>query len=223
MDKLKVAVWNGQSVKSKSITQTLGDFISKKIDFTLIKETFLKPDLSLYIENYTIHRIHWPGETREGAVAKPIQHRLLPHNKTSIIEAIGIRVQIVIADLNAQVGQEETYWPTVGSFNVHQLSNENGLRLINFASSKHMSIRSTFFQHRHRYTGRHTKGGLKTQIDHVLIDGRDFSESAHPNDWCVLMWQRGTRQRSGKRTRRCPSQTTIVWCNKPSALQPLTT
>ena len=41
-----------------------------------------------------------------------------------------------------------------------------------------MSIRSTCFQHAHRhsYTWRHPRGDSKTQIDHVLIDGRYFSD-----------------------------------------------
>ncbi|XP_035903126.1 uncharacterized protein LOC118507930 [Anopheles stephensi] len=55
-------------------------------------------------------------------------------------------IKIVIGDLNAQVGREEAFKPTIGRFSVHQLTNDNGLRLINSASSKHMSIRSTFFQ-----------------------------------------------------------------------------
>ncbi|XP_050079536.1 uncharacterized protein LOC126567354 [Anopheles maculipalpis] len=85
-------------------------------------------------------------------------------------------VKIVIGDLNAQVGREEAYKPTIGSFSSHQLTNDNGLRLINFASSKHMSIRSTFFQDAPRFTYA-WRSPLQTysQIDHVLIDGRHFS------------------------------------------------
>ena len=103
MDKLRVVVWNAQSVKSKAIP--LGDFLHQhKIDIALIVETFLKPDLSLYIENYTIHRLDRPAETRGGGVAiavrKPIQHKLLSHYKTSIIEAIGIRVQTQTGSFN---------------------------------------------------------------------------------------------------------------------------
>ena len=62
---------------------------SAKLDIALIVETFLKPDLSLYIENYTIHRLDRPAETRGGGVAiavrKLIQHRLFSHYKISII------------------------------------------------------------------------------------------------------------------------------------------
>uniref|UniRef100_A0A8D8C8R8 Craniofacial development protein 2 n=1 Tax=Culex pipiens TaxID=7175 RepID=A0A8D8C8R8_CULPI len=86
-------------------------------------------------------------------------------------------VKIVIGDLNAQVGQEEEFRPVIGRFSAHQQTNENGLRLIDFATSRNMAIRSTFFQHTslYKYTWR-SPNDTETQIDHVLIDGRHFSD-----------------------------------------------
>jgi len=86
-------------------------------------------------------------------------------------------VKIVIGDLNAQVGQEEELRPDSGRFSAHQHTNENGLRLIDFATSKNMAIRSTFFQHsfQYRYTWRSPQQ-TESQIDHILIDGRHFSD-----------------------------------------------
>ncbi|XP_062558217.1 craniofacial development protein 2-like [Armigeres subalbatus] len=79
-------------------------------------------------------------------------------------------VKIIIGDLNAQVGQEEEFRPTIGKFSAHRLTNENGLRLIDFAASKNMAIRSTYFQHSlpYRYTWR-SPLQTKSQIDHVLM------------------------------------------------------
>lgn len=86
-------------------------------------------------------------------------------------------VKIVIGDLNAQVGQEEEFRPVIGKFSAHQLTNANDLRLIDFAASKNMAIRSTYFQHSlpYRYTWRSPQQ-TESQIDHVLIDGRHFSD-----------------------------------------------
>ena len=86
-------------------------------------------------------------------------------------------VKIVIGDFNAQVGQEEEFRPVIGRFSAHQRTNENGLRLIDFATSKNMAIRSTFFQHSllYKYTWR-SPNDRESQIDHVLIDGRHFSD-----------------------------------------------
>ncbi|XP_053695389.1 craniofacial development protein 2-like [Sabethes cyaneus] len=85
--------------------------------------------------------------------------------------------KIVIGDFNAQVGQEEEYKPVIGRFSAHQRTNEMGLRLIDFAASKNMAVRSTFFQHRihHKYTWM-SPNQIESQIDHVLFDSRHFSD-----------------------------------------------
>lgn len=41
--------------------------------------------------------------------------------------------KIIVGDLNAQVGREEEYKQTAGSYSYHENSNNNGIRLINFA------------------------------------------------------------------------------------------
>ncbi|XP_055523180.1 uncharacterized protein LOC129717335 [Wyeomyia smithii] len=86
-------------------------------------------------------------------------------------------VKIVVGDNNAQVNQEEEFRSVFGRFSVHLLANENDLRPIDFAASKNMAIRSSFFQHclQHRYTCR-SPNQMETQIDHVLIDGRPISD-----------------------------------------------
>jgi hypothetical protein len=87
-------------------------------------------------------------------------------------------VKIVIGDLNAQVGREEVFKPTTGRFSLHRETNENGLRLINFAAEHNMVISSTCFQRKniHKATWCSPGSGTKSQIDHVLIDGRHASD-----------------------------------------------
>ena len=82
-------------------------------------------------------------------------------------------VKVILGDFNSQVGKEEVYGSTIGKYSIHNDSNDNGIRLIDFATSKNLIIRSTFFPHK-----RHHLVTWKThenQIDHVLIDGRHFS------------------------------------------------
>jgi hypothetical protein len=88
-------------------------------------------------------------------------------------------VKIVIGDLNAQVGREEIFRPTIGRFSLHRESNENGLKLINFAASHNMVISSTLFRRKniHKATWVSAgENGTKTQIDHVMIDSRHASD-----------------------------------------------
>jgi hypothetical protein len=44
--------------------------------------------------------------------------------------------------------------PTIGNESLHQDSNNNGVTIINFATSKHLVVKRTMVSHRniHRYT-----------------------------------------------------------------------
>jgi len=83
-------------------------------------------------------------------------------------------MKILLGDFNAKVGREIIFKPTVGQESLHQDSNDNGVRLVNFATSKNLVVKSTIFPHRniHKYTW--TSPDVKThnQIDHILIDRR---------------------------------------------------
>jgi hypothetical protein len=62
----------------------------------------------------------------------------------------------------------------IGNESLHQGSNDIGVRIVNFATSKNLVVRSTMFQHRniHKYTWTCPDGKTHGQIDHILTDGR---------------------------------------------------
>jgi len=86
-------------------------------------------------------------------------------------------VKIIIGDRNAKIGQEQMYRPIIGKYSLHTLSNDNGIRIINFARSKNMVVASTLFKHKdiHKITWRSPDGQNFNQIDHLLIDARRVS------------------------------------------------
>jgi len=57
-------------------------------------------------------------------------------------------MKILLGDFNAKVGRETIFKPTIGEESLHQDSNDNGFRLVNFATSKNMVLKSTMFPHR---------------------------------------------------------------------------
>ncbi|XP_045502209.1 craniofacial development protein 2-like [Colias croceus] len=83
-------------------------------------------------------------------------------------------IKIVLGDFNAKIGREDIYVPTIGTHSKHTHSNDNGLRLISFASAKAMVVKSTMFPHKDIYKGtwRSPDGYTINQIDHVAIDER---------------------------------------------------
>ncbi|XP_055539429.1 uncharacterized protein LOC129726581 [Wyeomyia smithii] len=80
--------------------------------------------------------------------------------------------------MSAQIGREEMYKPVIGQHSLHTVTNDNGQRCVNFAASRGLAVRSTFFPRKviHKTTWRSPDQRIANQIDHVLIDGRFFSD-----------------------------------------------
>jgi hypothetical protein len=78
---------------------------------------------------------------------------------------------------NAKVGREDIFKPTIGNESLHEISNDNGVRVVNFATSKNLSVKSTMFPHRniHKVTWTSPDGRTHNQIGHILIDRRRHS------------------------------------------------
>jgi len=69
---------------------------------------------------------------------------------------------------------KKTYKPTIGSESLHNETNNNGIKMIQFAISKGFNVRSTTFPHKdiHQETWYSADGRTAKQIDHVLISNR---------------------------------------------------
>ena len=53
-------------------------------------------------------------------------------------------MKFLIGDFNAKVGRENIFKPTIGNESLHQDSNDNGFRIVNFATSKNVVLRPRF-------------------------------------------------------------------------------
>jgi endonuclease/exonuclease/phosphatase family metal-dependent hydrolase len=83
-------------------------------------------------------------------------------------------MKILLGDFNAKVGRKGIFKLTVGNESSHEISNNNGVTVVNFATSKILVVKSTLFSHHsiHKYTWTSPDGQTHNQIDHVLIDRR---------------------------------------------------
>ena len=117
-------------------------------------------------------------------------------------------IKILLGNFNAKLAREDIFKPTIGNDSLHQDSNDNGVRIVNFATSNNLVVKNAMFLHRNggKYPWTSTDGKTHTQIDHILIDRRwncstyiqNFIQ--HPtikvnciyrgNDWGSSMWFR---------------------------------
>ena len=56
-------------------------------------------------------------------------------------------MKILLGAFNAKVGRENIFKLTIENESQHQDSNDNGVRIVNFATSKNLVVKSTMFPH----------------------------------------------------------------------------
>jgi hypothetical protein len=75
--------------------------------------------------------------------------------------------------------REDIFKPTAGNDSLNQDSSDNGVRIVNFATSENVVVKSTMLQH-HNYrtfTSTSPDGKTHNQTDHILIDRRWHSST----------------------------------------------
>jgi hypothetical protein len=86
-------------------------------------------------------------------------------------------MKILVGDFNAKVGREDIFKPTIGNESLHEINNDNGVRVVNFATSKDHTVKGTMFPHRsiHKFSWTSSDGKMHNQFDHILINPRRHS------------------------------------------------
>jgi hypothetical protein len=54
-------------------------------------------------------------------------------------------MKILLGDFNAKVGRENIFKPIIGNESLHEVSINNGVRVVNFTTSKNLTIKMTTF------------------------------------------------------------------------------
>jgi hypothetical protein len=50
-------------------------------------------------------------------------------------------MKILLGDFNAKAGRENIFKATIGNESLHEISNDNGVRIVNFATSKNLVVK----------------------------------------------------------------------------------
>ena len=152
----------------------LGEMRDRVIDWEAISDRMCRLRIKGRFFNYQIFNVHCPHEETSETVKEAFYAEL----EEKFDSCPQRDVKIVIGDMNARIGTEEMYKPVIGPNSLHTVTNDNGQRCINFAASRGMVVRSTFFPRKdiHKVTWTSPNQRVKTQIDHILIDGRFFSD-----------------------------------------------
>lgn len=138
------------------------------VDFEPVSERICKLRIRGKYRKITIVNVHAPTEIKEEEEKDSFYEEL-----AKVIGKIPrYDVKIVLGDLNAKIGKEAMYNDITGGHSKHELTNENGKKLIEFATEMRMKIMSTSFQRKEIYKGTWVSpdGNTCNQIDHVLIE-----------------------------------------------------
>ena len=54
-------------------------------------------------------------------------------------------IKILLGNFTAKLEREDTFKPTIGNESLHEDSNDNGVRVVNFATTKYVVVKSTAF------------------------------------------------------------------------------
>ena len=79
---------------------------------------------------------------------------------------------MILEDLNIKTGKKKAYGSVTGKNTLHDISNQNGEMVCNFAIESNLTVMSTQFQHKTIHKGTWISPDLTTvnPTDHILIN-----------------------------------------------------
>jgi hypothetical protein len=105
----------------------------------------------------------------------------------NLISSLNTIMKIVLGNFNAKVVREDIFKQILWNKTLHKISNDNGVRVVNF-TTKNLTTKSTMFSHHniHKYAWMSLDGKTHNRIRHILIDRQRMSE--HSEQQTVQRW-----------------------------------
>jgi len=137
------------------------EFVSDRLPYIVLRGRWL---------NIIVVNVHAPSEEKSDEAKDSFYEEL----EQVFDQFPKYHMKMLLGYFNAKVGRENVFKATIGQKSLHQDSNDNGVRLVSFAISQNLVVKSTMFPHRniYKYTWTSPDGKTHNQIGHVLIDKR---------------------------------------------------
>ena len=142
----------------------------KLVEWKPIKSRLLKARFKGRHNNLTVIQCYAPINESEDKIKDAFYDQLQPE----IISSSNHDILIVMDDLNAKVGNENTGLERVMGKHGCGCMNNNGERLVDICSLNNLVIGGTLFPHllTHKLTRHSPNGRDKNQKDHILVNGK---------------------------------------------------
>jgi exonuclease III len=87
--------------------------------------------------NIIVQNVHAPTEGKDDDIKDSFYEEL----EEVFDQFPRYRMKILMGDFNAKVGREDIFKPIIGNESLHEASNDNNVRVINFATSKNLIVK----------------------------------------------------------------------------------
>jgi hypothetical protein len=80
-------------------------------------------------------------------------------------------MKTVLLDFNVEVGEKSHLYPACEGHGLHNETNNNGKRTVNFALGTYSPVTGTWYQHKdiHKVTWRSPDINIRKQTEHTLV------------------------------------------------------
>jgi len=147
-----------------------GEFLKYVKDFKIINERICCLRFKAKWFSCTLINVHAPTSEKAEEIKEEFYNLL----EQSINKIARSDIKIILADFNAKVGKESVYKPIIGNESLHNETNNNAIKIIQFAKCYGLNVRSKKFPHKdiHKETWYSADGTTANQIEHVFINNR---------------------------------------------------
>ena len=144
-----------------------GEFLKYVKDFKIINERVCYLRLKAKWFSCTLINVPAPRNKKMGEVKAEFYNSL----GQNINQIANSDIKIILGYFNAEIGKEDIHKPTTGNESLQNETNNNGIKMTQFAISKSFNVRSTTFPHKgiHKETWCSADGRRVNQTDHVSI------------------------------------------------------